>query len=195
METKGPFPAPPEGAAALPPAIRAFYQILQLKQLYRQGWLQHGLEAARCESVADHTFGVAVLALLLADEAFSGLDKARVLSMALLHELGEIYAGDLTPQDGISRAEKQERERRGVERALEGLPVGPAYLALWEEYAKGASAEAQFVRQVDRLEMALQASAYAASGAIDPTDFYRSAGRALTLDVLKQALPSLDAAK
>ena len=142
---------------------------------WRQGWLRRGIPERRCESVAEHSFGVAVLALFLVDAHFPELDRDKVLRLALLHDFGEIYAGDLTPGDAISSEEKHEREATAVAQVLGKLPNGAEYTALWQEYETGATPEAQLVRQVDRLEMGLQASVYERQGLADLSEFYASA--------------------
>lgn len=144
----------------LQPLVRAYFEISQLKQLYRQGWLHRGIQEAACESVAVHTFGMAVLAMLIADQYFPGLDSTRVLRMALVHDIGEVYAGDIVPGGGVAKEEKQRLEREAVRRIFQGLPNGDQYLAAWEEFEQGETPEARLVKQVDRLEMALQASVY-----------------------------------
>ncbi|MCD4650524.1 MAG: HD domain-containing protein, partial [Candidatus Cloacimonetes bacterium] len=77
--------------------LNTFSRIIELKQLYRQGWLHKGVAENACESVAEHSFGVAVLAMLLLPQLPRSLNASRVLSMALLHESGEVYAGDVVP--------------------------------------------------------------------------------------------------
>ncbi|WP_016879782.1 HD domain-containing protein, partial [Chlorogloeopsis fritschii] len=78
MHTKAPLPiALLEGKTTLP-IIEAYFEFNHLKQLYRQGWLRHGIEPKYCESVAEHSFGVALLALFLADEYSLDLDKTKV---------------------------------------------------------------------------------------------------------------------
>ncbi len=79
------------------------------------------------------------------------------------------------------------------------LPGGAELLADWEEYEAGASPEARFVRQLDRLEMALQAVAYARTEGLPPGEFLASAGRAVDdpelrglLDELATLLPAGD---
>lgn len=190
METKAALPvgALPEDT---PPWIRLYFELVHLKQLYRQGWLRRGVAPERCESVAEHSFGVAVLALFLAEEHFPDLDADKVLRLALLHDLGEIYAGDIIPADGVDAAEKSARERRSVARVLGKLPRGARYVALWEEYEEGASPEARFVREVDRLEMALQASVYEHQdeGALD--DFFASAASQVETPALRELLRRL----
>jgi len=161
------------------PVIEAYTELCQLKQLYRQGWLQRGLARERCESVADHTFAVSLLALFLADAHPEKLSLEKVVLMALLHDLGEVYAGDLTPNDGISSDEKGRRERDAVTRVLAKLPRGGDYIALWEEYEAGHSPEARFVRHVDRLEMGLQAGLYEDQESLDLQEIRSSARESL----------------
>ncbi len=159
---------------ALPPLVRAYVQAMQLKPLYRQGWLRRGIAPEMCESVAEHTFGVAMLALFLLP-LFPHLDAATVLQMALLHDLGEAIAGDFTPQDSISPNEKHRRERDGVRAIVADVPNGETLLALWERYERNDSPEARFVRQLDRLEMAWQAFVYERLLALDLGEFFQSA--------------------
>lgn len=169
---KAPLPlAHLKGRTTLP-IIEAYFELNHLKQLYRQGWLLRDIARARCESVADHTFGLAVLALLLAESYFPELDLLKVVRLALLHDFGEIYAGDITPLDPVSPEEKRAREAESIRQVFDKLPNGAAYIALWEEYDAQKSAEARFVRQLDRLEMVLQASVYEQQRLADLTEFF-----------------------
>ena len=190
METKGPAPRSLFAAEAFRPVLDAYVQINQLKQLYRQGWLRRGVPRDRCETVAEHTAGVAWLTLLLAPET-DGLDAERALRMALIHDLGETHAGDITPADGVSEADKHARERLALQAVVARLPRGGDWLALWEEYELGRSPEARFVREVDRLEMGLQAAIYRAEGLVDPTDFVASAREAVATPTLRHLLDEL----
>lgn len=176
MRTRpGDRPADRPEAARLSPELRLCLEFAHLKRLFRQGWLRAGVPEERCESVADHTFGVALLAMLLADRVRPAADAGRAARMALIHEAGEIDAGDIIPADGVERAEKQRLERLGVERLFRGLPGGEEYVALWEEFEEGATPEAKLVRQADKLEMALQASIYEHDGVVDAARFLASA--------------------
>ncbi len=193
MQTKAPNIAQTLPASA-PDLIRAYFEFNHLKQLYRQGWLRRGLPASQCETVAEHSFATALLVLLLCDEAFPTLDGERALRMALIHDLGEVYAGDFTPADEIGADEKHRREHSGFAQILGGLPNGQAYLALWEEFEAGETGEARLVRQVDRLEMALQAAVYERQPQFDLPDlgeFYDSVQAALSSPVLIQILDAL----
>ncbi|RMF46133.1 MAG: HD domain-containing protein, partial [Anaerolineae bacterium] len=108
------------------------------------------------------------------------LDLLKAVQMALIHDLGEAFVGDLTPQDGIAPAEKHRREAEAVARLLEGLPNAAELFALWQEYEACETPEAQLIRQLDRLEMGLQASVYAREGLLrTPGTFYASAANAL----------------
>jgi putative hydrolases of HD superfamily len=150
-----------------------------------------------CESVAEHSFGTALLALLLAGQAgdaggFGKLDASRAALLALVHEMGESYAGDITPVDGVSREDKERLERQAILRALDGHPDAEWLLSLWEEFEKGSSPEARFVRQLDRLEMGLQAALQESEGFPGMGEFYDSA-RATVVEprlrsVLEQAI-------
>ena len=131
----------------------------------------------RCESIAEHSFGVTVLAWWLA-QVQPELDANKVVRMALLHDLGEVYAGDIIPSDGVSEDEKHLREAQGA--AILPVPEGQEYIALWEEFETGASMEARFVRQIDHLEMGLQAAVYQRQGMVDAGEFFASARQALT---------------
>ena len=158
---------------------------MQFKHLYRQGWLHQWISLENCESVAEHSFCVALLALVLADEYSIELDTAKVIRMALIHDLGEIYAGDFTPADNIYRKDKYELEKQSVVKVLDKLPHGFKWIELWEEYETGESTESQFVKQLDKLEMALQASVYEHQGFGDLSAFFNSTDRYLSSFELK----------
>ncbi|HNC96206.1 MAG TPA: HD domain-containing protein [Myxococcota bacterium] len=143
---------------------------LALKGLDRAGWKRVGIE--RPESVAAHSWGVTLAALLRCPP---GLNREKVLIMAILHDLAEATVGDITPHDGVSREEKQRREEEAI-RLL--LGDHPELLALWEEAEQRQSPEAQFVKEMDLLDMGLTARHYATMA--DTSEFFASAGAALS---------------
>jgi len=175
MQTRAPFPLDDFSGKDLPALLRAYLQLNQLKQLFRQGWLRRGVPEARCETVAEHVFAMALLAWWTSDLYAPGLDRERVLRMVLVHELGEVYTGDLIPSDGVTVEEKHRRERDSLEQVLSGLPSAAEMTGLWEEFEKGETPEARFVRQLDRLEMAFQAAAYAGAGFGGMEEFFETA--------------------
>ena len=177
------------------PLIEAYFEFNHLKQLYRQGWLKKGVPAERCESVAEHIFSTTMLAYFLVQAYFPDLDPNRVMRLALLHDFGEVYAGDLTPEDHVSSEKKEQLERGAITQIFSKLPKAGEFLGLWDEYEHQSSPEARFVRQVDRLEMALQASVYEKQGFNGLDDFFVSAGRAISDPLLVALMEELTAAR
>ena len=142
-------------------------EMLELKQLSRTGWVRSGVENP--ESVAAHSWGMAVLALRLAPKE---LNLERVLSLCLVHDLPEVRIGDLTPHDDTSN--KAELERKAMS------DMAPQWLSLFEEYEAGETAEAQFVKQIDKLDMGLQAIMYQTKQDIALEEFITSAKSKIT---------------
>ena len=99
--------------------------------------------------------------------------------MALIHDLGEVYAGDLTPQDGVSKVEKYQREKIAVEKIIGSIPSCGALLDDWHEYENQTSPEARFVKDIDRLEFALQACSYQHQKLINAEDLMLKVSREL----------------
>jgi len=168
-----------------------FLEFVRLKQLYRQGWLNNGVPHKKCESVADHSMGVALLAMLLADSYFPELDSTKIIRMALLHDFGEIYAGDITPDENVSLAEKHTRESESIHKVLETLDTSERYLELWEEFEAGQSPEAKLVKEIDRLEMGLQAHFYEQEERLDLSDFFQAVDKAVSLPELRAVINSV----
>jgi putative hydrolases of HD superfamily len=192
VKTKGGLPLGALGDTNVAPLIAAYFELDQLKQLYRQGWLRRGIPPEQCESVAEHVFAMAMLAWWLVDAHYPDLNREKILRMVLVHELGEIYAGDITPGDQMDRAEKLRQERAGLIQVTGKLPGGAEYLALWEEFEAGETREARFVRQIDRLEMAFQAAVYRRLGYPSMDEFFASAEAAVELPELKEILSELN---
>lgn len=161
---------------------------VRLKEVRRRGWFDK-LGMSRPESVADHSYATAVLAMARSDE--DGLDTAAALRMALLHDLAESETGDLVP-GSVPREEKLRREDSAMARVLKSLPprTSRMYAAAWREYRLGETREARLVREADKLEMAVQASEYARPG-LDVEPFLESARAAVRdphmQDILSEA--------
>lgn len=148
-------------------------RLLTLKLLPRTGWLQRGVPTAQVESIAEHTFSLAALVLLVGDQ-ISGLDRGRLLTIAILHDIAEALVGDLpfSARRLFGIEAKQQAEHHGMIELLNGLPQAEAYLQLWEEYARGSSREARLVKQLDRVEMLSQALAYERAGSRAMGEFW-----------------------
>jgi putative hydrolase of HD superfamily len=151
--------------------IRFFAQATRLKTLKRAGWGRCGVEA--CESVADHTFGVALLALcLLPKSPGHGINRDRCVAIALAHDLAESIVGDITPHDAVEPEEKHRREEAAM-RELAAILGDDEVLKVWQEFEQGQTEEAKCVRDLDVIEMAHQAKVYERSGKLTPADAAR----------------------
>jgi len=128
----------------------------RLKRILRSGWVEVGVDCP--ESVADHTFRTAVLCMIFSD--LEDLDGLKMIRMALLHDLPETIIGDLTPSEKTGEA--LEREDAAMKHLLSLLPEGlqQRYLKIWLEYIECKTEEAAVVRQLEKLEMTLQAREY-----------------------------------
>jgi len=171
--------------------IEFAFEFSHLKNLYRQGWLKKNIPEEKCESVADHSFGVAILSMIVAEEYFPDLDIAKVMKIALTHEIGEIIVGDITPHDKISKEEKHKLEETAVKEIFGGFPNPEKYISIWKEYENNQTPEAKFVKQMDRLEMALQASVYEHQKHGDLSEFYESVKGAINEPRIKEILDKI----
>lgn len=124
-----------------------------LKSVTRTAWTSEG----RRESTAEHSWRLALMAAVFLEE-FSQLDKYKVILMALIHDMGEIYTGDISANSVFSSKEKEEAERRDMQEVFRMLPDRHRdfYISLWEEYESGVTPEARFVKAFDKGETILQ---------------------------------------
>ena len=173
----------------------------RLKDVPRTGWLDRGIPPEETESVADHSFGVALLAWLLAPD---GLDRARVVELALLHDLAESAVGDVTPYDretlstldpdtrrnwlnqrhirtGEQRAAKHAAETAAIEELAATLPADrkERLRDRWAELSARATPEARFVKEMDILETWLQSRRYARHHPDAPMESFELEARAV----------------
>lgn len=168
--------APIDDLTALRSALLAG---LALKALPRAGWLRVGVE--RPESVAAHSWGLCWLVCALCP---AHLDRGVALTIATLHDLAEARVGDITPYDGIDKAEKRRREADAMASMLAPLPHAAELEARWWDYELGRTPEGRWVKALDKLDMALQAALYAIDG-IPTTEFVASALAALDDETLR----------
>jgi len=123
-----------------------------LKRVLRQTMLT---DPARRENSAEHSWHLAVMALVLADHAPPGTDPGRVIAMLLVHDLVEIDAGDLfLYADEAQHARQEEAERAAADRIFALLPARQAsqIRALWDDFEERQTPEARFARALDRLQ-------------------------------------------
>ena len=165
--------------------IKFFSEVGKLKGMPRRGWVIRDIKNP--ESIAEHTFRVAIMAWVLADKKGSKFNLEKIIKMALVHDLCEVYAGDTTPYDSILPKDKKKRqallktwprfsekekiklsvkkhkkEKAGLEKLIKDLPgkLKNEIKHLWLDYENGASPEGRFFKQADRIESFLQASEY-----------------------------------
>ena len=165
--------------------LTLFRTLEQLKQTKRTGWIDRGIPWEQVESVADHTLMTALIAWFLAHEDET-LEADRVLKLAIIHDLAEALVGDRPPYEPHevpsaddpeavraffsvrhlrtpeNRAAKRQDEERAAAHLISLMPesVREEIGALWSEYEEQVSAEARFVKAVDRLEAFLQSRSY-----------------------------------
>ena len=131
-----------------------------LKTTPRTGWHQRWV--ARPEDVAAHSWATAMVALVLAEMSGEPIDRGRLLSMAILHDLAEAEVSDI-PRPALQYLPveaKHAAERAALAAMLAGLPVSSSWTALMADYEQESCLEARLVRDADRLEFLLQAWVY-----------------------------------
>ncbi|VEU44259.1 unnamed protein product [Pseudo-nitzschia multistriata] len=176
--------APPVSASDAEAASRTIDFLTMargLKTTPRTGWVRQGA-GPRIESVADHSWRISLMAMVAAGSLGStststpefSCDANKCIKMALVHDLAEATVGDITPHCGVSEDDKHARELAAMETmvqalggslpGLSGESTGGEILALWKEYEEGTSHEARLVKDMDKLEMILQALEYENDG-------------------------------
>jgi putative hydrolase of HD superfamily len=140
-----------------------FFNIMvELKKIPRKGWKEK-VGIACPESVADHSYSTAVISMVLSD--YKNINSEKMMKMALLHDLAESVTGDFIPGE-ISKKDKKEIENKAMREILSNLPTKLAdkYALLWNEYLDGTSQESSLLHEIDRFEMAVQATKYIEEG-------------------------------
>ncbi len=138
----------------------------RLKNVIRTGWKAWKVQRERIESVAEHIFGVQMLAIAMKSEYQYDVDILKVIYMLAIHELGETIIGDLT-QFQISKEEKETLEHEAVHRILSGLLDGNQIEELFLEFDAHRTKEAMFAYQCDKLECDLQCKLYDEENCVD----------------------------
>lgn len=137
--------------ARLRQQIEFIVEVDKVKNIFRQTYLADG---RRKENDAEHSWHLALAAVLLKEHLDMEADLTKVLIMVLIHDLVEIDAGDTYAYDDAGAATKREREEKGADRIFGILPPdqGAMLRALWEEFEAYETPEAKFAHLLDNFQ-------------------------------------------
>ncbi len=137
----------------------------KLKKVERTGWVTIA-KIDKPESVAEHSFRTAVVAMMLAD--LRKLDVEKTVRMALLHDLAEAITGDwdLFAKKKLGNELREKKEKEAMEKILDMIPenLREKYKKVIKDYKNRNSEEAKLVKEIDRLEMLMQVKEYEKEG-------------------------------
>lgn len=135
--------------------IAFILEIDKLKTILRQN--VPITEPHRQENDAEHSWHLAMMALLLAEHADEAVDVARVVKMLLIHDVVEIDAGDTFVYDTAGHHDKAEREQRAADRLFGLLPADQTaeLRGLWDEFEVRTTADARFAHAIDHFQPVL----------------------------------------
>lgn len=136
--------------------------------MVRTGWKDWHVNRDRLESIAEHIFGVQMLAIAMKSEYQYDIDIMKVIYMLAIHELGETIIGDLT-QFQIEKEEKEKIEHEAVHNILGSMIDGEQIEELFLEFDSHSTPEAMFAYQCDKLECDIQSKLYDQEGCVDLT--------------------------
>ncbi len=173
--------------------LRFAFKIGISKKILRSGWVREGVEDP--ESVAEHSFRLSVLSMIMAD--FIGLDKEKLIKMSLLHDLGEVVTGDIVWSRGHvidikKRQDKEKEEAKGISEIFGLIDGSNEYAELYEEMIERRTEEAKIFWQLDKLEMAIQAQEYENSDNKDLGEFFVNADLQISFPYLKKVMGTLN---
>jgi putative hydrolase of HD superfamily len=131
--------------------LRFLIEADRLKTVLRGSRIADG---SRRENTAEHSWHLALFAIVLADWSAAPVDPLRVIQMLVLHDLIEIEAGDTPLFDSGGATDQAAREQRAADQIFGLLPVdqGAVLRCLWEEFEAADSADARFAKALDRLQ-------------------------------------------
>lgn len=153
-------------------SMRFYMLATQLKYKIRSGWDKShwNVSKDRVESIAEHVYGTCILALSIDSEFKTNLDINKVIKMLVLHELGEVIIGDITPFDNITPEEKMKKEHEAMREVIGDLVNQEEFLSLLFEFDEKKTKEAIFAHHCDKLEADIQAKVYQDMGWQHPLD-------------------------
>ena len=149
--------------------LRYYVLCNRLKNVIRTGWTDWHVHKDRVESVAEHIFGVQMMALAMYSEYEYDIDILHVILMLAVHELEEIVIGDLTMFQ-IDAKTKEEMGHQAIEKVLQGLVKKDEIKDIILEFDARQTKEADFAYHCDKLECDIQSKLYDEEGCVDLND-------------------------
>ncbi|MBR2374617.1 MAG: HD domain-containing protein [Lentisphaeria bacterium] len=139
------------GNLRLDSQLRFTAEIDKMTSVYRKTLL---IDRSRCENDAEHSWHIAVMALLFEEHAVEKVDIRHAVEMLLVHDLVEIYAGDTFAYDTEGYKDKADRESQAADKLFSMLPPEQSSMirALWEEFEARRSADARYADCLDKLQ-------------------------------------------
>ena len=131
--------------------VQFLHLATNLKTTPRTGWVKRNVKDP--ESIADHMYRMSLMALLMEGNT-DGYDVDRCIKLAIVHDLAECIAGDITPVCGVSDGEKYRMESEAMDTITSMLGDNAAsrnIRALWDEYERGETKEAKLVKDFDKV--------------------------------------------
>ncbi len=141
----------PEAKSRLEKQIAFLIEVDKVKNIFRQTYLADG---KRKENDAEHSWHLALAAVLLKEHMAEDVDLGRVMTMVLIHDLVEIDAGDTYAYDMEGAATKREREVKAAKRIFGILPEdqGIYFRELWDEFEEYETADAKYAHLLDNFQ-------------------------------------------
>lgn len=143
------------------PADNLLNQVNFIKEIDKLKYIQRKTKlfnSDRCENDAEHSWHLAMMTIVLAEHSDNPIDVLKVLKMVLIHDIVEIDAGDTFIYDATKSHANTNEELIAAKRIFGLLPSKQAeeFIAIWEEFEEGITAEARFAKSMDRFEPLLQ---------------------------------------
>jgi putative hydrolase of HD superfamily len=162
----------------------------KLKNIKRTGWIREKI--LNPESIAEHSYRMAVLAMVLAPKVGANTDRS--IKMALIHDIGEAEVGDTVTARGIkvlSNLQGKITSERNALANISSLIDDKEYTQLFDEFEDDQTKEAQLVKQIDKLEMAIQAFEYEQKHKLDLQEFFDNAKPKVINEELKKIMDDI----
>ena len=143
-------------------AMNFYLLATKLKYKLRSGWddKHWKVNSERRESIAEHVYGTLILAISIYYEFDIDIDFNKVLKMLALHEIGEVFIGDITPFDNVTADEKKDIEHKAMQEVLGDLNNKKELYNLLLEFDERETKEAKFAYMCDKIEADIQAKVY-----------------------------------